>query len=61
MIDVFASAHTIFRAPSSIVAPIIGLVATLAPTVGPTVGGYITDLMSWPVFFINMCPASSSP
>src|SRR5246500_3986635 len=45
---VFASAYTIFpRSKFYIVAPIIGLVATLAPTVGPTVGGYITDVMSW--------------
>lgn len=55
---VFASAHTIFpRSKFHIVAPIIGLVATLAPTVGPTVGGYITDLMSWHwLFFINIVP-----
>jgi DHA2 family multidrug resistance protein len=55
---VFASAYTIFpRSKFHIVAPIIGLVATLAPTVGPTVGGYITDLMSWHwLFFINIVP-----
>jgi MFS transporter, DHA2 family, multidrug resistance protein len=55
---VFASAYTIFpRSKFHIVAPIIGLVATLAPTVGPTVGGYITDLMSWHwLFFINVVP-----
>src|ERR1700750_2924852 len=55
---VFASAYTIFpRSKFHIVAPIIGLVATLAPTVGPTVGGYITDLMSWHwLFFINVIP-----
>ncbi|AUC98646.1 MULTISPECIES: DHA2 family efflux MFS transporter permease subunit [Bradyrhizobium] len=55
---VFASAYTIFpRSKFYIVAPIIGLVATLAPTVGPTVGGYITDLMSWHwLFFINIVP-----
>src|ERR1700758_2792746 len=55
---VFASAYTIFpRSKFYIVAPIIGLVATLAPTVGPTVGGYITDLMSWHwLFFINVVP-----
>src|SRR5438128_5360684 len=41
---VFASAYTVFpRSKFHIVAPIIGLVATMAPTVGPTVGGYITD------------------
>src|SRR6201997_2684117 len=55
---VFASAYTIFpRSKFHIVAPIIGLVATLAPTVGPTVGGYITDVMSWHwLFFINVIP-----
>ena len=55
---VFASAYTIFpRSKFYIVAPIIGLVATLAPTIGPTVGGYITDLMSWHwLFFINIVP-----
>jgi DHA2 family multidrug resistance protein len=55
---VFASAYLIFpRNKFHIVAPIIGLVATLAPTVGPTVGGYITDLMSWHwLFFINVVP-----
>src|SRR6201995_5722333 len=53
---VFASAYTIFpRSKFHIVAPVIGLVATLAPTVGPTVGGYITDAMSWHwLFFINV-------
>src|ERR1700681_3580950 len=55
---VFASAYTVFpRSKFHIVAPIIGLVATLAPTVGPTVGGYITDVMSWHwLFFINIVP-----
>src|ERR1700741_5637347 len=55
---VFASAYTIFpRSKFHIVAPLIGLVATLAPTVGPTVGGYITDAMSWHwLFFINVLP-----
>ncbi len=55
---VFASAYTIFpRSKFHIVAPIIGLVATLAPTIGPTVGGYITDVMSWHwLFFINVIP-----
>ncbi|HEX7791460.1 MAG TPA: DHA2 family efflux MFS transporter permease subunit [Afipia sp.] len=55
---VFASAYTIFpRNRMSMVAPMIGLVATLAPTIGPTVGGYITDLMSWHwLFFINVVP-----
>jgi DHA2 family multidrug resistance protein len=55
---VFASAYTVFpRSKFHIVAPIIGLVATLAPTIGPTVGGIITDLMSWHwLFFINIIP-----
>src|ERR1700730_10393996 len=55
---VFASAYTIFpRSKFHIVAPIIGLVAKLAPTIGPTVGGYITDLMSWHwLFFITVFP-----
>jgi MFS transporter, DHA2 family, multidrug resistance protein len=55
---VFASAYTVFpRSKQHIVAPIIGLVATLAPTIGPTVGGIITDAMSWHwLFFINVVP-----
>jgi DHA2 family multidrug resistance protein len=55
---VFASAYTIFpRSKFHIVAPVIGLVATLAPTIGPTIGGYITDVMSWHwLFFINVVP-----
>src|SRR4030088_1809999 len=55
---VFASAYTVFpRSKFYIVAPIIGLVATLAPTIGPTVGGFITDAMSWHwLFFINVVP-----
>src|SRR5437660_5105246 len=55
---VFASAYTVFpRSKFHIVAPIIGLVATLAPTIGPTVGGIITDAMSWHwLFFINIVP-----
>ncbi|MDB5567864.1 MAG: emrB1 [Tardiphaga sp.] len=55
---VFASAYTVFpRSKFHIVAPIIGLVATLAPTVGPTVGGFITDALSWHwLFFINVVP-----
>src|ERR1700761_6901004 len=58
---VFASAYTIFpRNKMHIVAPIIGLVATLAPTVGPTVGGYLTDALSWHwLFFINVVPGSA--
>src|SRR5215471_5548768 len=55
---VFATAYSVFpRSKFYIVAPIIGLVATIAPTVGPTVGGYITDVMSWHwLFFINVVP-----
>jgi DHA2 family multidrug resistance protein len=55
---VFASAYTIFpRSKFHIVAPVIGLVATLAPTIGPTIGGYITDAMNWHwLFFINVVP-----
>ncbi|ARO53115.1 multidrug efflux system protein [Methylorubrum extorquens] len=55
---VFAAAFTIFP-PSkrSIVSPMIGLVATLAPTIGPTIGGYLTDLFSWHwLFLINIVP-----
>ena len=55
---VFASAFTIFP-PSkrSIVSPMIGLVATLAPTIGPTIGGYLTDLFDWRwLFLINVVP-----
>ncbi|TGD95780.1 DHA2 family efflux MFS transporter permease subunit [Methylobacterium nonmethylotrophicum] len=55
---VFASAFTIFP-PSkrSIVSPMIGLVATLAPTIGPTVGGYLTDLFNWHwLFLVNIVP-----
>ena len=55
---VFAAAYSIFpRNKTAIVAPIIGLVATLAPTIGPTVGGYLTDLFSWRwLFLINIGP-----
>jgi DHA2 family multidrug resistance protein len=55
---VFASAYTIFpRNKFNIVAPLIGLVATLAPTIGPTVGGYLTDLFSWHwLFLVNIVP-----
>jgi MFS transporter, DHA2 family, multidrug resistance protein len=55
---VFATAYLIFpRSKMSMVAPIIGLVATLAPTIGPTVGGYLTDALSWHwLFFINVAP-----
>jgi MFS transporter, DHA2 family, multidrug resistance protein len=55
---VFASAYLIFQGPrQKFVAPIIGLIATLAPTIGPTVGGYLTDAYSWHwLFFINVLP-----
>jgi DHA2 family multidrug resistance protein len=39
------------------VAPVVGLIATLAPTVGPTIGGYVTEAASWHwLFFINIVP-----
>ena len=55
---VFVSAYTIFpRSKLPLVAPIIGLVATLAPTIGPTAGGYLTDLFSWHwLFLVNIIP-----
>ena len=58
--SVFAVAFTLFpRSKQSIVSPIIGLVATLAPTIGPTVGGYLTDTYSWHwLFLINVIPGT---
>jgi MFS transporter, DHA2 family, multidrug resistance protein len=55
---VFATAYLIFpRSRMSLVTPMIGLVATLAPTIGPTIGGYLTDALSWHwLFFINIIP-----
>jgi DHA2 family multidrug resistance protein len=55
---VFATAYLIFPGErQKYVAPVVGLIATLAPTVGPTVGGYVTDAMSWHwLFFINIVP-----
>lgn len=55
---VFASAYLIFpRSKWSIVSPMIGLVATLAPTIGPTLGGYLTEYGSWHwLFLINVVP-----
>jgi DHA2 family multidrug resistance protein len=55
---VFAAAYTIFpRNRMSIVAPIIGLVATLAPTIGPTAGGLLTDMFDWRwLFLVNLAP-----
>jgi DHA2 family multidrug resistance protein len=55
---VFAAAYIIFPGPrQKLVAPVVGLIATLAPTIGPTVGGYVTEAMSWHwLFFINLVP-----
>ena len=54
---VFATAYIIFPGRQSVITPLIGLVATLAPTIGPTVGGYLTDALSWHwLFFINVVP-----
>ena len=55
---VFASAYLIFpRSRMSVIVPLIGLVATLAPTIGPTIGGYLTNALSWHwLFFINVLP-----
>ena len=55
---VFAAAFTIFPPEKrSVVSPIIGLVATLAPTIGPTVGGYLTEIFSWHwLFLVNIVP-----
>ena len=55
---VFATAFTAFPPEKrSVVSPVIGLVATLAPTIGPTVGGYLTDIFSWHwLFLINIVP-----
>jgi DHA2 family multidrug resistance protein len=56
--SVFAAAYTIFP-PSkrSVVTPMIGLVATLAPTIGPTIGGYLSHAFSWhALFLVNIVP-----
>jgi DHA2 family multidrug resistance protein len=55
---VFAAAYLIFPGSrQKLVAPVVGLIATLAPTIGPTVGGYVTDALSWHwLFFINIVP-----
>jgi MFS transporter, DHA2 family, multidrug resistance protein len=55
---VFASAYFIFQGPrQKYIAPVVGLIATLAPTIGPTVGGYLTDAYSWHwLFFVNVVP-----
>ncbi|BAQ70038.1 MFS transporter [Rhodovulum sulfidophilum] len=56
--SVFAAAFTIFPASKrSVVSPVIGLIATLAPTVGPTVGGYLSYTLSWHwLFLVNVLP-----
>jgi DHA2 family multidrug resistance protein len=55
---VFATAYMIFTGErQKYIAPVVGLIATLAPTIGPTVGGYVTDALSWHwLFFINIVP-----
>jgi DHA2 family multidrug resistance protein len=55
---VFASAYLVFQGRrQKLIAPVVGLIATLAPTIGPTVGGYLTDAYSWHwLFFINVIP-----
>jgi DHA2 family multidrug resistance protein len=55
---VFAAGYLLFPGPKQkFIAPIIGLIATLAPTIGPTIGGYVTDALSWHwLFFINIVP-----
>ena len=55
---VFASAYLIFQGPRQrLIAPVVGLIATLAPTIGPTIGGYLTDAYSWHwLFLINVVP-----
>ena len=55
---VFASAYFVFQGPrQKFIAPVVGLIATLAPTIGPTIGGYLTDAYSWHwLFFINVIP-----
>ena len=55
---VFAVTFSIFPPDKrTIITPLIGLIATLAPTIGPTVGGYLTELFSWKwLFLINIIP-----
>jgi DHA2 family multidrug resistance protein len=55
---VFASAYFVFQGPrQKFIAPVVGLIATLAPTIGPTIGGYLTDAYSWHwLFFVNVIP-----
>ncbi len=55
---VFATSFTVFPPKQrTVITPVIGLIATLAPTIGPTVGGYLTDIFSWHwLFLINIVP-----
>ena len=49
--------HDLPAIKRSIVSPMIGLVATLAPTIGPTVGGYLSNAFSWHwLFLVNVIP-----
>src|SRR6202790_3325973 len=44
---VFSAAFTVFpKNRQSMIAAIVGLIATLAPTVGPTIGGLLTNTFS---------------
>jgi MFS transporter, DHA2 family, multidrug resistance protein len=56
--SVFAASFTIFPPEKrSIITPVIGLIATIAPTIGPTLGGYLTDIFSWHwLFLVNIVP-----
>ncbi|MCA0434208.1 MAG: DHA2 family efflux MFS transporter permease subunit [Proteobacteria bacterium] len=55
---VFATSFTVFPPKQrTVITPVIGLIATLAPTIGPTVGGYLTDIFSWHwLFLVNIIP-----
>jgi DHA2 family multidrug resistance protein len=55
---VFAAIYTMFpKSRQTVIVPIVGLIATLAPTIGPTIGGYLTDNFSWHwLFFVNIAP-----
>ncbi|MBG1233137.1 DHA2 family efflux MFS transporter permease subunit [Aestuariivirga litoralis] len=55
---VFATSFTVFPPRMrTVISPVIGLIATLAPTIGPTVGGYLTELFSWHwLFLVNIIP-----
>jgi MFS transporter, DHA2 family, multidrug resistance protein len=56
--SVFAASYLLFpRDKQPFVAPLTGLIVTLAPTIGPTVGGIVTDAFSWHwLFLINVVP-----